>query len=238
MKRVGKGFSGKETSLFLTMIVRAQEDMGEGSTHTTDPHHTPTINQPSTSKPQKKQKPRKPRRQDTKETQPSGPTTNVEDEAFNEENISTQSNDPPLLRVNTLRSGEDRLKLKELMKFYKEITLVDETTKDRGRFDDQDMFDTEVLDDDEVVVKKAITLEEVNATSIITFVSAAATTTAATTPTISMDEITLAKALIEKKTSRPKAKGIVMQDLSETPTPTPIVSSQQPSKHLSVVLAL
>nr|GFD34450.1 hypothetical protein [Tanacetum cinerariifolium] len=62
-----------------------------------------------------------------------------------------------------------------------------------------------------------------------TFVTAT-TTTAATTPTISKDEITLAKALIEIKTSRPKAKGIVMQDPSETPTPTPIVSSQQPSK--------
>nr|GFD52093.1 hypothetical protein [Tanacetum cinerariifolium] len=58
------------------------------------------------------------------------------------------------------------------------------------------------------------------------------TTTAATTPTISMDEITSAKALIEIKTSRPKAKRIDMQEPSETPTPTPtpIVSSQQPSK--------
>nr|GFA54202.1 hypothetical protein [Tanacetum cinerariifolium] len=59
-------------------------------------------------------------------------------------------------------------------------------------------------------------------------VNAATTTTA--TPTIYLDEITLAKALIEIKTSRPKAKGLVMQDPSETPTPSPIVSSQQPSK--------
>nr|GFA59919.1 hypothetical protein [Tanacetum cinerariifolium] len=85
----------------------------------------------------------------------------------------------------------------------KEITLVDETTKDQGRFDDQ-----------EILIRSA----------------AATTTTAATTLTISIDEITLAKALIEIKTSRPKAKGIVMQEPSETLTPTPIVSSQQPSK--------
>ncbi|GKB19641.1 hypothetical protein Tco_0853564, partial [Tanacetum coccineum] len=39
----------------------------------------------------------------------------IADEAANEENVPTQSNDPPLLRVNTLGSGEDRLKLKELM---------------------------------------------------------------------------------------------------------------------------
>nr|GFA59683.1 hypothetical protein [Tanacetum cinerariifolium] len=37
------------------------------------------------------------------------------DEALNEENVPAHSNDPPLSRVNILRSGEDRLKLKELM---------------------------------------------------------------------------------------------------------------------------
>nr|GEU41552.1 hypothetical protein [Tanacetum cinerariifolium] len=62
----------------------------------------------------KKQKPRKPRRQDTQETQPSDPTY----EASNEENVPIQSNDPPLSRVNILRSGEDSLKLKELMEIY------------------------------------------------------------------------------------------------------------------------
>nr|GEU43057.1 retrovirus-related Pol polyprotein from transposon TNT 1-94 [Tanacetum cinerariifolium] len=82
------------------------------------PQYIQKIIQPSTSKPQKKQKPRKPRRQDTQETQPSDPTTNVEDEALNEENVPTQSNDLPLSRVNTLGSGEDRLKLKELMEIY------------------------------------------------------------------------------------------------------------------------
>nr|GFB48133.1 hypothetical protein [Tanacetum cinerariifolium] len=44
------------------------------------------------------------------------------------------------------------------------------------------------------------------------------TTTAATTPTISMDEITLAKALIEIKISTPKAKGLesAKNDKAET----------------------
>ncbi|GJW68696.1 hypothetical protein Tco_0123120 [Tanacetum coccineum] len=48
--------------------VSAQEEMGEGSVNPTDPHHTPTIIQPSTSQPQKKQKPRKPKRKDTEAT--------------------------------------------------------------------------------------------------------------------------------------------------------------------------
>nr|GEV40208.1 hypothetical protein [Tanacetum cinerariifolium] len=57
-----KGFLGKITPLFPTMMVQAQEEIGEGSA----------------------------------------------DEAFNEENVSTHSNDP-------LHCGEDRLQLKELM---------------------------------------------------------------------------------------------------------------------------
>nr|GEY57704.1 hypothetical protein [Tanacetum cinerariifolium] len=73
----------------------------------------------------------------------------------------------------------------------KEITLVDEIVEDQRRFDDQEMFDIWVLDDEEVVVEKAVA---------------------------------------NKETSRPKAKGIVMHEPSETPTPTLIISSQQPSK--------
>ncbi|GJT60810.1 hypothetical protein Tco_1004343 [Tanacetum coccineum] len=45
--RVGKGFSGRDTPLFLTMMVQAQQEQGEGSAVPTDPHHTPTIIQPS-----------------------------------------------------------------------------------------------------------------------------------------------------------------------------------------------
>nr|GEV97008.1 hypothetical protein [Tanacetum cinerariifolium] len=53
---------------------------------------------------------------------------------------------------------------------------------------------------------------------------------AAITSQISMDEITLAKALIDIKTLKPKAKGIMMKEPSETPTPTPKDTSQQSSK--------
>ncbi|GJR22666.1 hypothetical protein Tco_0971193 [Tanacetum coccineum] len=40
---------------------------------------------------------------------------------------SKQSNDPPLSRVNTLRSGEDSMKLKELMEF---CTILSERALD------------------------------------------------------------------------------------------------------------
>nr|GEW12296.1 hypothetical protein [Tanacetum cinerariifolium] len=50
-KRQGQGFSGNVTSLFETMIVNAQEEVGEGSSLHTDSHLTPTDTQPSSSKP-------------------------------------------------------------------------------------------------------------------------------------------------------------------------------------------
>ncbi|GKA29778.1 hypothetical protein Tco_0716023 [Tanacetum coccineum] len=85
IRRVGKGFSGRETPLFQTMVVQDQAEMGEGSTNPTDPYHTPTFIQPSTSQPQKKQKPKKPKRKDTQIPQSSGPTEHVADEAVYKE---------------------------------------------------------------------------------------------------------------------------------------------------------
>ncbi|GJT31320.1 hypothetical protein Tco_0911595 [Tanacetum coccineum] len=101
MKREGKGFSGKVTPLFQTMMVQAPEDMGEDSAALTDSHSTPIITQPSSSKPQKKKSKRKQRKD-------SGPTDPIPDEATNEEHVSTPSYDPS-------QSGEDRLPLTELM---------------------------------------------------------------------------------------------------------------------------
>ncbi|GJT63152.1 hypothetical protein Tco_1006685 [Tanacetum coccineum] len=66
------------------MVVQNQSELGEGSANPTDPHHTPTIIQPST-QPQKTQKPRKPKRKDTHVPQPSGPSENVIDEAVHKE---------------------------------------------------------------------------------------------------------------------------------------------------------
>ncbi|GJX93015.1 putative ribonuclease H-like domain-containing protein [Tanacetum coccineum] len=87
MRRQGKDFSGRVTPLFPTMVVQAQEEMGEGSAMPTDPHHTPIITQPSSSQPQRKQKSRRPKEKDTQVPQSSVPSdpTNVADEAVNEE---------------------------------------------------------------------------------------------------------------------------------------------------------
>ncbi|GJR42451.1 hypothetical protein Tco_1310554, partial [Tanacetum coccineum] len=84
IRRVGKGFYGRVTPLFPTMVVQNQAELGEGSSIPTDPHHPPTIIQPST-QPQKTQKLRKPKRKDTQVPQPSGPTNIVVDEAVYKE---------------------------------------------------------------------------------------------------------------------------------------------------------
>ncbi|GKC60073.1 retrotransposon protein, putative, unclassified, partial [Tanacetum coccineum] len=67
-------------------IVRNMRRTGKCSAIPTDPHHTPTITQPSTStQPKKTQKPRKPKRKDTQVHQPSGLTDIVADEVVHKE---------------------------------------------------------------------------------------------------------------------------------------------------------
>ncbi|GJV47363.1 hypothetical protein Tco_1437575 [Tanacetum coccineum] len=116
MKMEGKGFSGKITPLFQTMMVQAPEDMGEDSAALTDSHSTPIITQPSSSKPYKKKYRRKQRRD-------SCPTEPIPDEATNKEPISTPSYDPH-------QSGEDRLQLTELLslctKLQKQVLDLEE----------------------------------------------------------------------------------------------------------------
>ncbi|GKD25151.1 hypothetical protein Tco_1231365 [Tanacetum coccineum] len=96
------------------MMVQAPEELGEGSNIPTNPQHTPTIIKPSTSQPQKKQ-PRRKQRKDTEVHQPSGSTEPITNEAANEEHVLTYSNDP-------LLSGEERLKLNELMELYTNLS--------------------------------------------------------------------------------------------------------------------
>ncbi|GJT76317.1 retrovirus-related pol polyprotein from transposon TNT 1-94 [Tanacetum coccineum] len=95
--------------IFDNMVknLEAQEQVGEGSEIPTDSYHTPTTTQPSTSKPQKKQSRRK-QKKDTEDPQLSGPTEPVTNDTENVASIPTHSNNP-------LLSGEDRLKLNELM---------------------------------------------------------------------------------------------------------------------------
>ncbi|GJU96400.1 hypothetical protein Tco_1321156 [Tanacetum coccineum] len=95
-----------------------------------------------------------------------------------------------------------------------EVTLIDET---QGRNDDNLMFDTCVLDKQEVEVEKVVSTAEV-------------TTESATKTTI--DELTLAQTLIEIKDTKPKVRGVMIQEPSEftTTTTTTTPAASKPSQ--------
>ncbi|GJU41079.1 hypothetical protein Tco_1194036 [Tanacetum coccineum] len=198
------------------------------------------------------------------------------------ENVFKFSNDPLLARGNILQSGEDRLKLQELMelstnlqnrvidlektktaqakeitslklrvkklekkggsrthylkRLYKvgrsarvisfdeaslgdqedaskqgrkiddidkdaEITLVHET---QGRYGDEEMFDTCVLDGDEVLAEPEVTVKDVN---------------------LSVDEVTLAQALAALKSAKVQEKSNVVEEPSESIITTPTLTT-------------
>ncbi|GKE21769.1 ribonuclease H-like domain-containing protein [Tanacetum coccineum] len=190
IKRVGKGFSRAVTSLFPTIMVQAQEEIDE------EP---------------------------------------IADEAANEENVPTQSNDPPLSRVNTLGSGEDRQKLKELMDHCTKLSdrVLDlETTKtaqakeiarlkkrvkklERKRKSktpwmkrllkvsrSAQVVSSEDEEQSEKVIEEVVSTAEVSDAAIIT-----------------TEEITLAQALAELRSAKPKI--VVQEPVQSTTTTAP-----------------
>nr|GEZ18907.1 putative ribonuclease H-like domain-containing protein [Tanacetum cinerariifolium] len=293
MKRVGKDFSRRVTPLFSTTMVQAQEDIGEGSSIPTDPHHTPTLTQPSTSQPLRKQNLMKTKRKDTELPHTSVPTEHVADEAVNEEmedslvratttatgldaeqdrgNIfKTQSYATPNESISQETSSGCGPRCQETMRGTiaqtslgeedaskqgrnivdidadAETTLVNETVEDQGRYNDEEMFDTSVLDNEEV--KKAVADKEIDAAQDqVSF----ATTTTAKDLTIALEALKTLKPKIigivikdheepsKSKTktltsvadsTRLKAKGIVMQEPSEAKTTIILIPSQVKDK--------
>ncbi|GJX07685.1 hypothetical protein Tco_0195617 [Tanacetum coccineum] len=160
MRRVGKGFSGRDTPLFPTMMVQAQQEQGEGLEMPTDPHHTPTIIQPSTSQPQKKQRSRRTKRKDTEVGRSARVVSSDEASLGDQEDASKQGR-----KINDIDKDA-------------EITLVHETQE---RYGDEEMFDTGVLDDEEVLEEPEVTIKDVN---------------------LNVDEVTLAQALLALKSAK------------------------------------
>ncbi|GKA84850.1 hypothetical protein Tco_0806504 [Tanacetum coccineum] len=188
MKREGKGFFGRVTPLFQTMMVQAHEEMGEGSEIPTDPHHTPII-KPSILQPQKKQSRRK-QRKDIKIPQSSGPTKHIVDKIANEKNFEEENQEAGKekeVKNEGLGDKEDASKQGRKIADIDadvEVRLIDET---QGRNDDNLIFDTIVLDKQEVEVEKVVSTAEV-------------TTKSATTTIV--DELTLAQTFIEIKAEK------------------------------------
>ncbi|GJW66903.1 hypothetical protein Tco_0121327 [Tanacetum coccineum] len=151
MKREGKGFSRRVTSLFQTMMVQAHEEMGEGSEIPTDPHHTPIITQP-----QRKQKSRKSKKKNIEVPRPSGSTDNVPDE-----NVPTTSNDP-LLSDSEIASLKKKVKKLEMRNKLRTPRLKRRMHPNREEIVDID------ADAEEVEVEKVVSTAEVTTESATT----------------------------------------------------------------------
>ncbi|GJW44286.1 hypothetical protein Tco_0073085 [Tanacetum coccineum] len=146
MRRVGKGFSGRETPLFQTMMVQDQEEVGEDEVVneemddslvravTTDSSLEAEQESGNINKTRSKATLNKPSSSRTSSGSGLSRQETMGDTIAQtrSENVSKFSNDPLLRRGNTLRSGEDRLKLKELMVLCTSLqsrVLALETTK-------------------------------------------------------------------------------------------------------------
>ncbi|GKD67415.1 hypothetical protein Tco_1309523 [Tanacetum coccineum] len=188
MRRSGKGFSGRETSLFPTMMVQAQAEMGEDEAVTTASGLDAEQDRGNNSKTQSKATPNEP------------------------SSLGTSSGGGPR-RQETEDASKQGRKINDIDKDA-EITLVDET---QGRYRDEDMFGVNDLYGDEVVVESEAVAVTNDARTIPVSVA-----------TITNVELTLAQTLAELKSTRPKAKGLVIHEEEQATTPT--VSSQQPSQ--------
>ncbi|GJS19058.1 hypothetical protein Tco_0413530 [Tanacetum coccineum] len=130
------------------------------------------------------------------------------------ENVSKLSNDLLLAREDLGEDASKQGRRINAIDVDEYITLVN--VQDDA---DNEMFDVNALNGEEVFVAGQ------NENVVEEIVDAAQVSTAATTVTITTEEITLAQALAELKSTKPKAKGIVLQEPGESTT-TKIISSK------------
>nr|GEV61597.1 putative ribonuclease H-like domain-containing protein [Tanacetum cinerariifolium] len=199
----------------------------KGSAMPTDPHHTPTILQSSLSQPRKTHKTRKPTRKVTQVPQPSDLIEHVADEAVHKELGDN------LVRVATTASSlEAEQDSGNINKIQSKVT-PNESSSQRtdsggGSRCQKAMRDTTAqtrfksvskLSNDSLLVVKSYLLQnkkivkDVNANVVEEVVNAVQDSTATTT--ITTEELTLNQAFKALKTSKPKVKGIVIQEQEE-----------------------
>nr|GEY00101.1 hypothetical protein [Tanacetum cinerariifolium] len=191
MRRVGKDFSGRDTPLFPTMLVPAQEkELGEA-------HEILSLKKRVT----RLEKKRTSRTHGLKRLYKIVLSARVEssakEQSLGEEDASKQGRNIADIDADA------------------ETTLIDETAEDQGRYDDQEMFDTSVVDDEEeVLLKEAQDFQ--NVVEKIKESKPKGETTTTTIITIPTPDST-----------RPKARGVVMQEPSESSTTTTIPKSSK-----------
>ncbi|GJR47426.1 hypothetical protein Tco_1315529 [Tanacetum coccineum] len=246
MKREGKSFPGRDTPLFPTMMVQAQQEEGEADEAANEEHIPTHSNDPLLSGEDRLQL------NELMEI-----CTNLQKKVLDlETSKAAQAHE-----ISSLKQRVKKLEKKKtsrphgLRRLYKgrkianldvdaEVTLIDESQRRNKDL----MFDTGVLDGDEVFVEteEPVVNAATTTSSIPVSVDDPVTTAGEVVTTASVeipDELTLAQTLIEIKTSKPKAittsttivtpvrpraKGIIFHDQEEqAPASTTIVSSSQ-----------
>ncbi|GJY62552.1 hypothetical protein Tco_0463209 [Tanacetum coccineum] len=245
MKRPGKGFSGKVTPLFETMMVQATEDMGEDSAAPTDSHSTPIHTQPSSSKPKKSQEGNTGRKNALTELMDL--CTELQSRVLAQE--TTKSNQA--LEIKSLKR-----RVKSLEKIRKSRTLGFKILRKVGSASrvesSNDVKEQEIKFEkvvEELVFSVATTTKSIPVSAVdpVTTTGEVVTTanvevTTASAPITTIDELTMAQTLIEIKEAkpkavtsavtittitRPKARGVVVQEPSEfKKTSSPLQASQ------------
>ncbi|GKC07239.1 hypothetical protein Tco_0998849 [Tanacetum coccineum] len=230
MKREGKGFSGVITPLFDTMMVQAAEE--------------------------KKHKSRRTQRKEIEVPQDESPNEESVPTPFNDPLPSGKDRMQLTELMGRMIDNIDQDKEINLV----DETQGRMNDQDMFGFNDLDGDEVVVDDSADKSEEQSVKVpeKEVREVSIVDPVTTAGevvTTanvrvTTVSTPTTTIDEMTLAQTLIEIKAAnlklikncskittvtavvtRPKAKGVVMQEPSETLSPKLIVSFQNPSQH-------
>ncbi|GJY64426.1 hypothetical protein Tco_0465886 [Tanacetum coccineum] len=161
------------------------------------------------------------------------------------ESLSKQSNDPPLSRVNTLGSGEDSMKLNELIDICIRLSESgrNEIDQDEGILSFQEDAKTQERYGHDIKINTAstsITTASINITIVEPVTTASAPITTAgvsvstaepsTPPTITIligdEDLTIAQTLMKMRSVKSKEKGVS----SKTATTTKGVTMQEPSK--------
>nr|GEW67998.1 hypothetical protein [Tanacetum cinerariifolium] len=213
----GKGFSGVVTPLFQTMMVHAPEEQRLRRKQRKE-YEVPS---PSSEIPTEEGVPAT-----SNDLVPSSEDrlqlnelmnlfTNLHKQVLDLEKAKTTQAD----KIASLKKRVKKLERK------KKLRTLGLKRLRKGRMNEEEMFGVNDLDGDEVIIyttssekveqRATVAEKEVSTVDPVTTVGEVVTTatsvevsTAATTPQISMDEITLAKSLLDINTSKPNAKGI------------------------------
>nr|GEX21594.1 retrotransposon protein, putative, unclassified [Tanacetum cinerariifolium] len=206
--RVRKGFSGRVTPLFPTMVI--QSELGEE--HVTNEAVLKELDDSLV----------------RAATTASSLGAELDSAQTRFESVSKLSNDSLLTRGNTLQNDEDRMQLNELMELCTNLQTrvldLEKTKTTQKSLDDEESLGEDAskqgrfkvidADEDVTLVNDQDNAEMFDVNDLVNVAQDSSGTT-----TITTEELTLAQALEALKTSKPKVKGIVIKEQEE---PEPI----------------